>query len=104
MKQNALSIRMWVYFCMNYPDMHEVIDYMCKKCNEQGQHYYDPKHLWNKFSYYYDEYGSRAAMNTFYCELSRALQDALADYVINVWAEHGMCLNEEQKDLLGINK
>ena len=102
MEQNELSIKMWVYFCMNYPNYKEVIDYMCEYAAERGN-WYDREHLKHKFEHLYDLVGSRGVMNTFYCDLgSNDLRAGLVDYCMKVWAPEGMRLSEEEKKLLDI--
>lgn len=103
MEQNFLCVNTWVYFCMNYPDYCEVINYMCDYAQERGQ-WYDREHLKDKFSHLYDLAGSRGVMNTFYCDLgSNDLRDGLVEYAMKVWAPQGMRLSEEEKKKLGIN-
>lgn len=89
MEQNILCVKMWVYFCMNYPDYSEVIDYMCDYAQERGQ--------------WYDLVGSRGVMNTFYCDLGgNYLREGLVEYAMKVWAPYDMRLSEEEKEILGI--
>ena len=48
------------------------------------------KHLKGKFDYYYDQHGSRAVMNTFYCELDGENKQKLMSWVLDNY-------NDEQK-------
>lgn len=99
MKNYQISTLLWVKFCMNYPDIKEVIAWICKKTNKEWL----KDHLYEKFSHCYDVSTSRGAMNHFYCELDREFQDALAEYAITVYAPVGMRTTfEEYKDLLGL--
>ena len=104
MKQNELSIRMWVYFCYNFPPIEMVVDYMVDYANERGVGYFDRQHLINKFNHCYDEYGSSGVMQRFFVELGKILQEALAHYAVHIWSPVGMGLTDEEKELLGINK
>ena len=47
-------------------------------------------HLKSKFDHYYDTYGSRAVMNTFYCELDGENKQKLMSWVLDNY-------NDEQK-------
>ena len=76
------AINKWVFFCMNYP------------YNFIEKVWADEKllinHLKGKFDYYYDQYGSRAVMNTFYCELDGENKQKLMSWVLDNY-------NDEQK-------
>lgn len=86
MKQIELGTKIWVKFCMNYPDIREVIKWICEKTN--NKYLYD--HLYQKFCFWYDKSTSDGAMTRFYCELDSSMQNALAEYAFTVWAPHGM--------------
>lgn len=96
-KQNCLAIKAWVFFCFNFYDIDEIINYICEKANNHIEN-----HLKQKFSEIYDRVGSRAAMNVFYTELGRNLRDALVDYAVKVYAPQGLILTDEDNELLGI--
>ena len=82
----------WVKFCFNFPEPELFIDYICDSCKKM----YLKDHLRRKFDYYYDEYGSDAAMNRFLVELDGDLQESLVDYAINVWGKIGMQTRYEE--------
>ena len=92
MRKNYLISIIWVKFCFNYPEPKMFIEWICEKCKKM--HIFD--HLRNKFDYYYDEYGSDAAMNRFLVEIDSDLQEALVDYAINVWGKVGMATKYEE--------
>lgn len=76
------AINKWVYFCMNYP--HDFIEKVW--ADEQWL----VRHLSAKFDHYYNTYGSRAVMNTFYCELDGGNKQKLLSWVLDNY-------NDEQK-------
>ena len=82
MKESMTAINKWVFFCMNYP--YDFIE----------QVWADEKwlidHLKGKFNAYYEDYGSRAVMNTFYCGLDGNNKQKLMSWVLNNY-------NDEQK-------
>lgn len=69
------AINKWVFFCMNYP-----YDFIEKVWAGNGVLI---DHLKAKFNHYYDSYGSRAVMNTFYCELDGSNKQRLMAWVLN---------------------
>ena len=86
MKQIELGTKIWVKFCMNYPDIREVIKWICEKTNNTWL--FD--HIYKKFCFWYDKSTSDGAMTRFYCELDSNMQDALVEYAFTIWAPHGM--------------
>lgn len=99
MKQNQVCVLLWIKFCMNYPDIREVIAWICKKTNKEWL----KDHLFEKFSYCYNKATSRGAMNAFYCDIDKDLQNALVEYALTVYAPYGMkTVYEENKELLGL--
>lgn len=83
MKELSMTaINKWVFFCMNYP-----YDFIDKVWADET---WLAKHLKGKFDYYYDQYGSRAVMNTFYCELDGENKQKLMSWVLDNY-------NDEQK-------
>lgn len=99
MEQNQVCVLFWVKFTFNYPDIKEVIKWICEKTDKNWL--YD--HLLSKFYHLYDTFGSHAVMGMFYCEIDKDLRDALTEYALTVWAPVGMCHTyEEVKGLLGI--
>lgn len=96
MRKEFLAIRMFVMFGYNFPDVDEMLDYICKKCGKMWLR----DHLKAKFMHLYEKYGSHAVMNCFMTELDLDLQEALVDYAINVYAPQGMkSVYEEWKSL-----
>ena len=81
-KTSLIAINKWVFFCMNYP--HDFIEQVWK--DEQWL----VNHLRGKFASIYDAYGSRAVMNTFYCELDGGNKQKLMTWVMDNF-------NDEQK-------
>ena len=99
MKKYCVSTLLWVKFCMNYPDIREVISWICKKTKKEWL----IDHFYEKFCYCYDTATSRGAMNMFYCELDQELRDALVEYALTVYAPNGMMTTfEANKELLGL--
>ena len=82
MEMSMTAINKWVFFAMNYP--YDFIDKVWANEKILAQH------LKGKFSYYYDTYGSRAVMNTFYCELDGENKQKLMAWVLDNY-------NDEQK-------
>lgn len=76
------AINKWVFFAMNYP--YDFIDKVW--ANETWL----ADHLKGKFNHYYEVYGSRAVMNTFYCELDGTNKQKLMAWVMDNY-------NDEQK-------
>lgn len=76
------AINKWVFFCMNYP-----YDFIEKVWADEK---WLINHLKGKFDHYYDTYGSRAVMNTFYCELDGTNKQKLMAWVLDNY-------NSEQK-------
>lgn len=81
-KDFAIAMNKWVFFAMNYP-----YDFIDKVWAGQTSLI---AHLKGKFNAYYDDYGSRAVMNTFYCELDGANKQKLLNWVADNY-------NDEQK-------
>ena len=99
MKQNQVCVLLWVKFCENYPDIREVIAWICKKTEKEWL----KDHLYQKFCGMYETVTCHGAMTLFYCELDKDLQDALVEYALTVWSPRGMRYTfEENKELLGL--
>lgn len=81
-KISLIAINKWVFFCMNYP--YNFIEEVWK--DEQWL----VNHLKAKFNSIYEDYGSRAVMNTFYCELDGGNKQKLMTWVMDNY-------NDEQK-------
>ena len=82
MELSMTAINKWVFFAMNYP-----YDFIEKVWADEK---ILAQHLKGKFNYYYETYGSRAVMNTFYCELDGENKQKLMAWVLDNW-------NDEQK-------
>ena len=99
MEQNQVCVLMWVKFCENYPDIREVIKWICEKTEKQWLN----KHLYDKFNDLYNLATCHGAMNLFYCEIDKDLREALVEYALTVWAPIGMKYTfEEKKSILGL--
>lgn len=96
MTKNHLSVKAWVMFCFNFPMPQDFINYICQQTGRPDL--YD--HFLHKFESYYQQHGSGGAMNRFYAELSTEYRNALADYACKVYAPKGLCLTDEQNELL----
>jgi len=97
MTKQELSINIWVYFCYNYPPYEEIIEYICNKTGKRWL----IEHFKEKFDGFYDAYGPRAVMETFYCSLgSQDLRSALIEYALKVYGPKGMNLSDEQLAML----
>ena len=81
-KISLIAINKWVYFCMNYP--YNFIEQVWAGDTNMINH------LKSKFNGYYEDYGSRAVMNTFYCNLDGNHQQRLMAWVMDNF-------NDEQK-------
>ena len=81
-KISLIAINKWVYFCMNYP--HNFIEQAW--AGEQWL----IDHLTGKFNGYYEDYGPRGVMNTFYCNLDGVNKQKLMAWVMDNF-------NDEQK-------
>lgn len=79
---SMVAINKWVFFCMNYP--YNFIEQVWAGETLLAEH------LKGKFNHYYDTYGSRAVMNTFYCELDGTNKQKLLSWVLDNY-------NDEQK-------
>ena len=86
MRKIQLGTKIWVKFCMNYPDIREVIKWMCKKSGDK----YLADHLYKKFCAWYNRSTSDGVMTRFYCELDSTYQALLVEYAFEVWAPDGM--------------
>ena len=86
MEKYYVSTLLWVKFCENYPDIREVIKWICEKTKKE----WIESHLYNKFCEYYDEATAHGVMTKFYCELDCDLRDALVEYALTVWSPRGM--------------
>lgn len=86
MRKEFLIVRMFVMFGYNFPNIGEVIDYICMKCGKT----HIKSHIRARFDTIYDIYGCHAVMNRFMVELDEDLQEALVDYAINVYSPKGM--------------
>ena len=100
-KKAYLVTKVWVYFGYNFPNIEDVIDYICKQNNE-GEMF--KKHLMGKWNSIYNIFGSHAVMNRFYAELSDTYRQALVDYAIKFYAPTAFHWTDEEKELLGIKK
>ena len=99
MERYYVSTLLWVKFCENYPDIRDVIRWICKKTNKEWL--YD--HLFEKFKYLCGNYTCHGVMNVFYCDIDKDLRDALVEYAIKVWSPEGMSTTfEANKELLGL--
>ena len=87
MEKVQLATKIWVKFCMNYPDIREVIRWMCEQTGD-GKLMAD--HLHKKFCEWYDHSTSDGVMTRFYCELDTTYQKLLTAYAFTVWAPNGM--------------
>lgn len=74
-KTSMIAINKWVFFCFNYP-----YDFISKVWADNKSL---AEHLQGKFMTYYDLYGSRAVVNTFYCSLDGENKQRLMDWVLN---------------------
>jgi len=81
-KISLIAINKWVYFAMNYP--YNFIEQVWEG-NDNLIH-----HLRAKFLSFYELFGSRAVMNTFYCDLDGENKVKLMSWVMDNW-------NDEQK-------
>lgn len=75
------SVKTWVMFCFNYPDIRNVIKWMCER---RGCIYLE-SHLNEKFAACYEQGRSSGAMNLFYCALDEGWKDALLAYCFEVY-------------------
>lgn len=82
MEMSMTAINKWVFFAFNYP--YDFIERVW-----EGQSVLI-NHLKGKFNHYYELYGSRAVMNTFYCELDGTNKQKLMAWVLDNY-------NDEQK-------
>ena len=99
MEKYYVSTNLWVKFCMNYPDIREVIHWICERVGREDLE----NHLNAKFNRFYDLCGCYGVMSMFYCDLNKELQDALVEYAITVWSPIGMNATfEANKELLGL--
>lgn len=94
--RSELVTKLWVYFCLNYPDITDVIKYICKQTGKEWLE----GHLRGKFNSDYEICGSYGAMNAFYCDIDEDLRSALVDYCLNVWSPKGMRLSDSERALL----
>ena len=74
---------MW---CYNFDRPETFINYICVAVGRD----YLKQHLMEKWTYIYEKYGFRSVMTYFYTELDPELKKALVDYVMLVYAPHGM--------------
>jgi len=99
MEKIQVTVRLWVMFCMNYPDIEDVLKWVCEKTKKT--YLYD--HYKNKFYNLYKIVGSHGVMNTFYCDCDEDVRNALVEYAITVWSPVGMYSTfEKNKDILGL--
>lgn len=99
MEKYYVSTLLWVKFCENFPDIREVIHWICEKTGKTWLE----DHLYKKFCEYYDEVTCHGVMNIFYCELDSDLRDALVEYALTVYAPIGMMTTfNANKMLLGL--
>lgn len=97
MKKILLVTKIWVKFCMNYPDIREVIKWICERTDNSCLR----DHLYAKFCIYYKDSGSDGVMTKFYCELDSTLRNALVEYAIKVWGPKGMYFTYEELEKMG---
>jgi hypothetical protein len=81
-KEFAIAMNKWVFFAMNYP--YNFIEQVWEGNDNLV------RHLKAKFNAIYDNYGSRAVMNSFYCELDGENKQKLLNWVADNF-------NDEQK-------
>jgi len=86
MTKIQLATKIWVMWCYNFDCPETFIGYICEKTGQQ--HLKD--HLLSKWNHLYETFGCRSVMNAFYTEIDTALQNALVDYAINVYAPRSM--------------
>ena len=86
MTKIQLATKIWVMWCYNFDCPKTFIGYICEKTGRQ----YLKDHLLSQWNHLYATFGSRSAMNDFYSSIDTDLQNALVDYVINVYAPIGM--------------
>ena len=99
MDKIQVTVRLWIMFCMNYPNPKDVIKWVCDK-TQKGWLY---DHYYAKFCHICKTVGSHGAMNTFYCDCDKDIREALVEYAITVWAPIGMRdLFAKNKDILGL--
>lgn len=98
MEQNYLAIQNFIMFGFNYHEPKEFCKYIADKVGRPWM----ASWLEEKFSDCYQSYGSHAVMPVFFTELDSGCRNALIDYALKEYAPQGMCLNDEQKKLLGI--
>ena len=99
MEKYFVSTLLWVKFCENFPDIREVIKWICKKTDKEWLE----DHLNRKFKNCYEEGTCHGVMTLFYCDLDQDLRDALVEYALTVWSPDGMkTYFETNKNLLGL--
>ena len=74
---------MW---CYNFDRPETFIGYICEKTGQQ----YLKDHLLSRWKKQYEKFGYNSVMNEFYTFIDTDLQNALVDYVFNVYAPRGM--------------
>ena len=99
MEKIQVTVRLWIMFCMNYPNPKDVIKWVCDK-TQKGWLY---DHYYAKFCHICKTFGTYGAMNTFYCYCDKDVRKALVEYAITVWAPIGMRdTYEKNKHILGL--
>ena len=97
LRNSMTAINKWVYYAFNYNVVEvEIMNYDGTRNTEYLPDCFNAfpihlrKHLAGKWNAYYEKYGSRAVMNTFYCELDGTNRQLLMEWVLNNY-------NDEQK-------
>ena len=92
MEKTQLATKIWVKFCMGYPDIREVIKWMCDQ-NGDGKIMAD--HIYKKFCQWCEHSGSDGIISRLYCELDSTYQRLLTEYAFTVWAPRFMSTTYE---------
>lgn len=99
MEKIQLTVLLWVKFCENFPDIREVLKWVCEKTNKGWL--YD--HYYEKFCQMNESFGSHGVMNAFYCYCDRDVREALIEYAITIWAPISMFdTYNANKQILGL--
>ena len=86
MTKIQLATKIWVMWCFNFDRPETFIGYICEKTGQQ----YLKDHLLSKWNHLINTVGCLSVMNFFYTEIDTALQNALVDYALNVYAPRAM--------------
>lgn len=87
------TVRLVAYFCFNYPDYREVIEWIYQ--HQTYDNFCNKEHLLNKFEELMDIYKGAELWMRFFCELDGDHQTILADYITQVYYKHGLSGNEK---------